>query len=178
MITEYFWVYASSGIFRDHEGGPAAWGRRAPAGSGCETAPGELASRRSRPPGKSGSWGSTRGESAPGGSQRPGGVSARGASARGASARGVRTWGVLAREGEYPGDTRESASGGEVKAPGRLSCGSPSHGRLLRRSDSRHGGHSRSAKTEGEPHGDRLDGPVSPGVRCLPSIRRSPSCGT
>src|ERR1039457_6758615 len=214
VITEYFWVYASSGIFRDHEGGPAAWGRSGPAGSGCETAPGELASRRSRPPVKSGSWGSTQG------SQRPRGVRARGVSAReesvpgesaparspcqGVSVPGSQCPGSQCPGSQCPGsqcpgsqcpgsqcpgspcpgrvstreDTRESASGGEVKAPGRLSCGSPSHGRLLRRSDSRHGGHSRSAKTEGEPHGDRLDGPVSPGVRCLPSIRRSPSCGT
>jgi hypothetical protein len=219
VITEYFWVYASSRIFRDHEGGPAAWGRRGPADSGCETAPGELASRRSRPPGKSGSWGSTQGSPCPGspcpGSQRPRGVRARGVRARGVRARGASARGESVPGESVPGesvpgesvpgepvpgepvpgepvsrgasargrvstreDTRESASGGEVKAPGRLSCGSPSHGRLLRRSDSRHGGHSRSAKTEGEPHGDRLDGPASPGVRCLPSIRRSPSCGT
>src|ERR1035437_2494711 len=103
VITEYFWVYASSGIFRDHGGGPAAWGRRGPAGSGCETAPGELASRRSRPPGKSGSWGSTQGRQRPrgvrAGESASRGASARGASARGASVRGASARGVRARGG-------------------------------------------------------------------------------
>jgi hypothetical protein len=104
VITEYFWVYASSGIFRDHEGGPAAWGRRGPAGSGCETAPGELASRRSRPPGKSGSWGSTQG------SQRP---------------RGVRARGVSAREESVPGSQRPGEPVPGEPVPGEPVPGEP-----------------------------------------------------
>ena len=193
VITAYFWVYAS-GMFRDHESGPAAWGaegsgrlRVRPLGgvrTGGESEPGKSAPGSARGKaalgigthGRSHRRGPRRGSPYPGKSA-PGesvpGESVPGESAPGKSAPGSQHRGVGARE-----HTRESASGGQVKAPGRLSCGSPSHGRLLRRSDSRHGGHSRSAKTEGEPHGDRLDGPISPGVRCLPSIRRSPSCGT
>jgi len=127
VITEYFWVYASSGIFRDHEGGPAAWRRRGPAGSGCETAPGELASRRSRPPGKSGSWGSTQGrvsareKSVPGsqcpGSQRPGSQRPGEPVPRGASARESVPGSPCPGEGEYPGGHSGVGIRGRSKSP-------------------------------------------------------------
>ena len=62
------------------------------------------------------------------------------------------------------------AEGGRIKTPGRLSCGPSGCGRLLRHGDGCRDWRSHSARPEGEPHGDRLDRPVSPGVRCLPSF--------
>jgi hypothetical protein len=132
VITEYFWVYAS-GIFRDHESGPAAWGRRARPTQG-ETAPGESA------PGSQRQGNPCRGSQQGGHS----GVSVRRTNK---SPRAALVWFTQPRP---------------TAAPQRFT---PRRAQPLR-------------ETEGEPHGDRLDGPISPGVRCLPSIRRSPSCGT